>query len=382
MKRERGSALLLELIVALAILSIILAAIIPAGIRLKQIESSNNAAKWLAEENAGEFSFAQSYQIYPAPSGLTGTLANPLSCSNPMLLSGQQVQSPPGYAATWTPKAAKASGSCASVQGYAGYTVALDPISRLDGSRHFFSDSDDPAGPQLIHFAEGRPATITDPIFPAIASSLTVIASGGGGGTPSCPAGSGETWNGSVCACPSGQSLNSSGVCVAQVTCQTNETQINGQCYTTFPSSQGYPVNYFYQTSATFNNAANFAAPITGTGVLTFQFTDAQDITFSGQLSSWSTNTAAWSSLPTFGTCLASGVVNLTNGGTITLSPPTSGSCYVQGTWPIPAGGMIFSANGLSFSFPNGQLNSSTGFEGQSTGLSMLISGSLNPMPN
>lgn len=364
-RKEAGFTSLVGVLVAMAVMLVLMAALLPASLRMEQTTNEISAAQAMAQLNAAEFAFAQSYAMFPPPSGLSGTLAQNLSCSNPMLLSGPLTQNPQGYTMVWTQKAVRASATCPAVTGYAGYTVSFEPQSKLQGSRYFFSDTDDPQGTQLIHVAEGRPATDSDPTYATPASSLIVVANGGGGGgTPSCPAGSGETWNGTACVCPSGQTVVG-GVCTAQKTCVTNESLLNGQCYTTFPSTQGYPLNYFYTVMGTFNNSANFPAPIIGTGTLTFQFSDPNTFAISGQMNG--------------GTCTASGVISLNTGGVLTLS---GGSCYVANNWTIPGGGILFSANGLGFSLPGGQLTSNSGFEGQSTGITLLLSGSMNPMPN
>lgn len=389
---ERGIVSLLGVMIACAIMLVLLAAIAPAIIRNAQTTDAISAASTMAQLNAAEFAFAQSYQMYPAPIGLTGTLSQTLSCSNPMLLSGAQISNPPGYTIKWTPKVVKASATCPSVTGYSGYTVSLDPDSKLQGTRHFYSDTDDAGGSNLIHFAEGRPATTSDPIFSAIGNSLIVVANGannGSGGTPSCPAGSGETWNGSSCMCPQNQTLTG-GVCTTQITCQTYETQISGQCYTTFPSAQGYPELYFYNSTAVFTNTDNWPTSITATGNLTFQFNDANTITVSGQFSNFSYNSTAWQTsgqnLPTLGPCVVSGSISLSGGGTFSLSSGSGPQCYMSGggtsNWGIPGASLVFTPNGLSYSLntSNGQIQAlNTNWTGNTP---MLLTGALNPMPN
>lgn len=164
MKNQKGMALLLEMLVIVAILSLFLATLVPSGIRAIQAQNENSAAGQLAQLSAAEFSMMQLYGIAVPPTELTGTLAQPINCANPMLASGVQVISPKGYSLTFTPGASitPTVSSCGTVTGAVStYSINLDPLNALGGIRHFYTDQT-----QVIRFNDTHTAGPSDPVYP------------------------------------------------------------------------------------------------------------------------------------------------------------------------------------------------------------------------
>jgi type II secretory pathway pseudopilin PulG len=159
-RSEGGFISLIGVLVTMACVLIMAAALLPSIFKMQQVTNERGAAQFLSTLNQTELVSATAYQQYFAPQSLTGSLALPISCSNPLLLTGQMAQAPEGYVENFTGSGTP-SAPCSGVTGYTSFSVALDPISTLAASRHFLLSSSD----GVIHFSEGRPATIADPIF-------------------------------------------------------------------------------------------------------------------------------------------------------------------------------------------------------------------------
>jgi competence protein ComGC len=186
--KERGSAELLGMLVVCAITMILLAAAVPSIIKGQRVQNEQAAAQQLSQIAAAEFVSAQVYGQYVPPAQLAqASLSQPLSCANPFLLSGQQVNAPDGYSLTFAPGSSVTGPNCTSTPGFSNYSISLDPSNTLQAQRHFFLSSSDGA----IHYASGRSATISDPVMPAsVVNGATVmysIAGGGGGTNPTGP---------------------------------------------------------------------------------------------------------------------------------------------------------------------------------------------------
>ena len=187
--KQSGMTMLIEMLIVLAIIAIGFAVTVPSILRIHQVQNENAAAEELAQIGAAEFSMMQLYGVAVAPPNLTGTLALPLACNNPMLASGAQIQPPNGYGLIFTPGAAATSSvsACSTIAGFQTYSIALDPTNVLSAGRHFLAGSD-----QIIHFADGRPATSTDPIYlvavPTTGQVSTILSvQNTGTGTPTNP---------------------------------------------------------------------------------------------------------------------------------------------------------------------------------------------------
>jgi hypothetical protein len=149
-RSEAGFISLIGALIAMACMLVLAAALLPSIFRMQQVTNERGAAQFLSTLNQTELVSATAYQQYFAPQNLVGSLGLPLSCSNPLLMTGQMAQAPEGYVENFigsgTPSA-----PCGGVTGYTSFSVALDPISSLAASRHFLLSSSD----GVIHFSEG-----------------------------------------------------------------------------------------------------------------------------------------------------------------------------------------------------------------------------------
>lgn len=198
---QSGSFELIGMLIACAVLLIMAAVAAPSIVKLAQTNNENSAAGQLAQLGAAEFSMSQINGVFVAPLNLLGNLALPISCTNPMLASGAQVQAPTGYNSIFTPGPSLSPPSgCAGVQGYSAYSISLTPINSLEAQRRFFMTSVDGG---VIHFTDqNHLATISDPVMsisvPVQGSVSTILVvqnttGNGGGSTGNGPVYSGDT---------------------------------------------------------------------------------------------------------------------------------------------------------------------------------------------
>lgn len=206
-RREKGAAELISILIAALITMVLLSALIPSFIHSQQANNSLSAASVAQQIQQAEFAYQKSYgavipfqAVSGTSMGLTGSLAQPIGCANPMLLPGIIAnQAPNGYAITFTPNILQASFSCASTAGgfaapigYQGFNLNLDPANTLQAKRHFFTCSGGTCD-GLIHFNDSQPASASDPVFNVALSNGN--AGGGGSGTNNNGVGS-NLWGG------------------------------------------------------------------------------------------------------------------------------------------------------------------------------------------
>src|ERR1700691_305201 len=186
---QSGSFELIGMLIACAVLLIMAAVAAPSIVKLTQASNENSAAGQLAQLGAAEFSMSQIKGVFVAPANLLGQLALPISCTNPMLASGAQIQAPSAYNSICPPGPTLSTPSgCAGVQGYSAYSISLTPINSLEAQRQLFMTSTDGG---VIHFTDqNRPATISDPVMPisvpaqgSVSTILVVQNTTGNGGT-------------------------------------------------------------------------------------------------------------------------------------------------------------------------------------------------------
>jgi len=192
---EQGTGLI-EVLLVLAILGIIGAALIPNAFKLAAIKSEIDASAALAAINLSESQFATRYGAFVTPVALSNfNLTFPSACSNAELLAGELSVAPPNYSMVFTPGmpatgtafACAPTGSAVPPIGYQSFSIELSPVNHL--GRYFFScvgnSCTNSAHSGLIEFADGRPATESDPQFNVSAAGSTSAGSSGTSGTGS-----------------------------------------------------------------------------------------------------------------------------------------------------------------------------------------------------
>jgi type II secretory pathway pseudopilin PulG len=92
---ERGSVLLIEMLVVVSIIGVLLAISAPSFLRMQMSQQANQAISTLrAIENAEAYYLQIYHNGYAAPGVLAGTgIAVPATCDAPLLLGGAQAQS-------------------------------------------------------------------------------------------------------------------------------------------------------------------------------------------------------------------------------------------------------------------------------------------------
>jgi len=173
---RRGSILLIEVLIVLAILAVSLGVLVPNLIKNQQVQNENAAATRLTQIWNSEFAAEQLYGVaMPLAQLALADLTKPISCLNTFLLSGQQAQAPKGYSLAFSPASSLSSpiAGCGTVTGYSGFAISLDPTDSLEAERHFYLSSVDGG---LVHFTDqNRPATITDSVLPVSVSTTGQI---------------------------------------------------------------------------------------------------------------------------------------------------------------------------------------------------------------
>lgn len=170
-RKDAGFVSLVSVLIVAAMILVLTAIMLPPAIKVLQVKNESAAAETLAVINAAETVSATVYGQYVVPANLTGSLASPISCANEMLVPGGSTQAPDGYSLTFTGGGAATAPAttCSGIAGYNSFTMALNPTSVLSAQRTFFVSSADGG---LIHFAENRPATISDQVMPVSVVNL------------------------------------------------------------------------------------------------------------------------------------------------------------------------------------------------------------------
>jgi type II secretory pathway pseudopilin PulG len=160
-KNERGYAILLELLIACAILLILAARTVPSAVRIQQTQNQNNVLTLLREVNAGEAAFAMAFpgQGYEQPAYLanstmgfgrvgvvcatTCTCPNALAPSVASVFGSADVGVFSGYTLTFGggQQSPTNNPGCGSERGFITYGVTAVPTTKLGGTWSFFTDS-------------------------------------------------------------------------------------------------------------------------------------------------------------------------------------------------------------------------------------------------
>jgi type II secretory pathway pseudopilin PulG len=293
--KEAGEVSLIALLFVMMIMLVLAGALMPSIFKMQKITNESGAAQFLSTLNSTELVSATAYGMYLPPKALVGSLALPLSCSNPMLITGQMSQAPEGYVETFTGSGAPTApaSSCAGVTGYSSFSVALDPISTLSASRHYFLSSTD----GLIHEDDAnRPATIADPALPVSSINLATFqyqafSSGTGGTGTTTPIDPAGTFSGTMTLQANG-GCNYNGLWAPYGTSQTVTTgtltldAFGNVTSSSFPNgvsfgllNNGIPASQFAWYAGQPNDTG-----IGGNNITTLQINTATDgsVTFSG----------------------------------------------------------------------------------------------------
>jgi type II secretory pathway pseudopilin PulG len=157
---ERGSVLLLEMLIVISILGVLLAMSAPSFMRLRMSQQASQAVSTLRAIQNAEAYYLQIYHNGYVDRGvLAGTgIAVPAMCDAPLLLGGAQAQTQTnGYFFQFThgPSPAVLGASC-TTRGSTTFSVTANPASRQ--GRSFFVDEFG-----VIHYSDSGPANSTSP---------------------------------------------------------------------------------------------------------------------------------------------------------------------------------------------------------------------------
>jgi len=157
---ERGSVLLLEMLIVVSILGVLLAMSAPSFMHLRMSQEANQALSTLRAIQNAEAYYLQIYHNgYVGPGVLAGTgVAIPATCDAPLLLGGAQAQTQTnGYFFQFTPGSAPAVlGVGCTTPGSTTFTLTANPASGQ--GRSFFVNEFG-----VIHYSDDGPADSTSP---------------------------------------------------------------------------------------------------------------------------------------------------------------------------------------------------------------------------
>jgi type II secretory pathway pseudopilin PulG len=157
---ERGSVLLLELLVVISILGVLLAMSGPSFMRLRMSQQANQALVTIRAIQNAEAYYLQIHHNGYAPLGvLAGTgIAVPATCDAPLLLGGAQAQTQSGgYFFQFTPGPTPAVlGAGCTAPGSTTFTLTANPVSG-QGRSFFVTEFG------VIHYSDSGPADSTSP---------------------------------------------------------------------------------------------------------------------------------------------------------------------------------------------------------------------------
>jgi len=155
---ERGSVLLLEMLIVVSILGVILVMSAPSFMRLRMSEQANQAVATLRAIQNAEAYYLQIYRNgYVNPGVLAGTgIAVPATCDAPLLLGGAQAQTQTnGYFFQFTPGPAPAVlGAGCTAPGSTTFSLTANPANGQ--GRSFFVNEFG-----IIHYSDSGPADST-----------------------------------------------------------------------------------------------------------------------------------------------------------------------------------------------------------------------------
>jgi type II secretory pathway pseudopilin PulG len=182
--RKNGYALLLELLIACAIILILAGAAVPNLVRVAQVQNTNNVLAVLNAINLAQGQFAQAYpgEGYAAQVGWLansqrnqiGMICPSLTCQCPNLLapayasifSGAGMTGTfSGYILTFSPGSTSPyiNEQCniwGMPKGVMGYTLTAIPQNSTAGTYFFYSDNSG-----VIRWSQGSPANIMSPVW-------------------------------------------------------------------------------------------------------------------------------------------------------------------------------------------------------------------------
>ena len=155
---ERGSVLLLEMLIVVSILGVILVMSAPSFMRLRMSEQANQAVATLRAIQNAEAYYLQIYRNgYVNPGVLAGTgIAVPATCDAPLLLGGAQAQTQTnGYFFQFTPGPPPAVlGAGCTAPGSTTFSLTANPANGQ--GRSFFVNEFG-----IIHYSDSGPADST-----------------------------------------------------------------------------------------------------------------------------------------------------------------------------------------------------------------------------
>ena len=159
---ERGSVLLLEMLIVVSILGVILVMSAPSFMRLRMSQQANQAVATLRAIQNAEAYYLQIYHNgYVNPGVLAGTgIAVPATCDAPLLLGGAQAQTQTnGYFFQFTPGPAPAVlGVGCTTPGSTTFSLTANPANGQ--GRSFFVNEFG-----VIHYSDDGPANSTSPAW-------------------------------------------------------------------------------------------------------------------------------------------------------------------------------------------------------------------------
>ena len=157
---ERGSVLLLELLIVVSILGILLAMSAPSFMRMRMSQQANQAIATIRAIHNAEAYYLQIYRNgYVDPGVLAGSgVALPPTCDAPLLLGGAQAQTQAnGYFFQFTPGPVPAAlGTGCSTPGSTTFSVVATPV-RGQGRSFLVNEFG------VIHYSDRGPADGTSP---------------------------------------------------------------------------------------------------------------------------------------------------------------------------------------------------------------------------
>jgi type II secretory pathway pseudopilin PulG len=157
---ERGSVLLLELLVVISILGVLLAISAPSFMQMRMSHQADQALSTLRAVQNAEAYYLQIYHNgYVDPGVLAGNgIAVPTTCDAPLLLGGAQAQTQASsYFFQFTPGPAPAVlGAGCTAPGSTTFSLTANPVTGQ--GRSFFVNEFG-----VIHYSDSGPANSTSP---------------------------------------------------------------------------------------------------------------------------------------------------------------------------------------------------------------------------
>jgi len=157
---ERGSVLLLELLVVISILGVLLAISAPSFMQMRMSHQADQALSTLRAVQNAEAYYLQIYHNgYVDPGVLAGNgIAVPTTCDAPLLLGGAQAQTQAsGYFFQFTPGPAPAVlGARCKAPGSTTFSLTANPVTGQ--GRSFFVNEFG-----VIHYSDSGPSNSTSP---------------------------------------------------------------------------------------------------------------------------------------------------------------------------------------------------------------------------